>query len=197
MNSTLGLIAQALDQAYSDAERLPAVIDGQDDAARFLIDLARVKVLVVGLVDRLASSGEAVASRLATALDAAERSTVRVDNGTVHLAESFTLTPNIDDLLPEGVDPKNPAYRDTVEGLRAHATANLIAAMKPLPAYSGLVIETYDEAKLAEELCGDEAPRNEGGVPIVPAALAPYVKVTRELDLALTDASGNEIGGAT
>ena len=195
MNTPIALIAQALDQANQDAARLPLSFDNEAEAARFLVDAARVRPLLQSVVEHLLKSIQAVSTELCSKLDAEDRSTVRVDNGQVIVTELFTLSPRVDDLLPEGVSVDDRRYESTVQSAEAAARARLIHTLKSLPAYSGLVTETYDETLLAQELCDDEVPRNDAGVPVVPATLAHVLTVTLELEVIVTDEGGNVIGG--
>ena len=94
---------------------------------------------------------------------------------TVYLAREYWPGPKIDDLLPEGVDPKNEIYAATVARVREAAKSRLLLALKASANHADLVVENYNAQSLRGALTGRDAPRDDLDVPILPDDLAGVV----------------------
>jgi hypothetical protein len=95
---------------------------------------------------------------------------------TLYVATERTITPRISDLLPDGVDPDDPTYKDTVAQVKAHAMQRLIKRMGESE-LADLVETKYNSNSLRSRLVGTKAEKDENGDPIIPEAVADLIDV--------------------
>lgn len=123
----------------------------------------------------LAASVENVKRRIVDRFIETETDSMSRKGKTVYLAREYWPGPKITDLLPEGVDPKDDRYADTVARVREAARLRLIQALKDSANHSGLVVESYNAQSLRGALTGKNAERDALDVPILPDELAGVV----------------------
>lgn len=102
---------------------------------------------------------------------------------TVYLARENWPAPRIDNLLPEGVDPKDEKYEVTVAKVREAAKLRLLEALKNSPKFSHVVSENYNMQSLRSALAGKDAERDELDRPVVPGELVDVVELKPQVVL--------------
>jgi len=167
----IGRATGDLAELFREVEGGGPISTTADELVDDLVGLAGVEEIVEAFLERVKKTKDAVSRTAIERFLELGQDSVSRRGKTVYIANEYWPGPSIHDLLPEGVDPSDPAYAATVAKCREAAKERLLLALKNSADFGDLVVENYNANSLRSALTGKEAKRDDADKPILPPEL--------------------------
>ena len=188
--------AERLAELVEEVRLVARAIDAEVSKASTVDDLVDVAIGLDGVEDGVGAVAKVVEKMRQGVFGITAEQFIETGTGsitrngkTVYVATEYWPSYKWKDLLPTGVDPEDERYKSTVAQCREAGKSRMIEAMKADPDLAVLVEETVNSNSLRSKLTGEEAPRDDDDVPILPQCLAEIVELGEQNKLRMRKAA--------